>query len=150
MTDEEFEQIKDHCRAGSRIIRDETCVIDDESGYIGEFLEECTSPVMRLAALVAETHHEKWDGSGYPRGLAGEDIPIEGRITAVCDVFDAVSTSRPYKKAFPLKKCFQIIADGRESHFDPAVVDVFFDRQDEILQAFYDLSDEPAPQRIGN
>lgn len=140
LTDDEYEAMKDHCRAGSRIIRDE--VDSHGESPIGDFLQECSSPVMRLAALVAETHHEKWDGSGYPRGLSGEDIPIEGRITAVCDVFDAVSTSRPYKKAFPLEACFQIILDGRGSHFDPACVDAFFKRQKDILDAFDEYADK--------
>jgi putative two-component system response regulator len=96
---------------------------------------------MRLAALVAESHHEKWDGSGYPRGLSGEEIPIEGRITAICDVFDAVSTARPYKKAFPIEDCFEIIRQGRGTHFDPAIVDAFFRRQSEIIAAFHEYSD---------
>lgn len=145
LTAEEFEQIKDHCRAGSRIIRDDSRLDPNEgdANAISDFLGECSSPVMRLAALVAESHHEKWDGSGYPRGLSGEEIPIEGRITAVCDVFDAVSTSRPYKKAFPLDKCFQIIADGRGTHFDPAIVDAFFRRHQEVVQAFREYYDDP-------
>lgn len=132
LTPAEFEEIKEHCRTGSRIIRDDRRE-DEARNSIGQFLDGCTSPVMRLAALVAETHHEKWDGSGYPRGLAGEDIPIEGRITAVCDVFDAVSTARPYKPAFPLDTCLQIIRDGSGSHFDPMVVNAFFRRKDEII-----------------
>ena len=142
LTEEEFETIKDHCRAGSSIIREHPAVGGDDPGNISVFLEQCTSPVMRLAALVAESHHEKWDGSGYPRGLSGEDIPIEGRITAVCDVFDAVSTSRSYKKAFPLDKCFQIIADGSGTHFDPVVVKAFFKRHKDIIAAYHDYTDE--------
>lgn len=138
LTDEEFDRIKDHCRTGSLIMQEATTEgmysADEES--IGHILESCSSPVMRLAALVAETHHEKWDGSGYPRGLKGDEIPIEGRITAVCDVFDAVSTERPYKKAFPLEQCFKIIADGSGSHFDPAVVQAFFSAHREIIDTY--------------
>jgi putative two-component system response regulator len=94
---------------------------------------------MDLAAVIAQTHHEKWDGSGYPAGLKGEDIPIEGRITAVADVFDALSTKRPYKPAFPLEKCYTILEEGRGKHFDPKVLDAFFARRDEIaaIQARY-------------
>jgi putative two-component system response regulator len=79
------------------------------------------------------THHEKWDGSGYPLHLAGEDIPIEGRITAVADVFDALSSKRPYKPAFALDKCFAILEDGRDKHFDGRVLDAFFARREEIV-----------------
>lgn len=142
LTSEEFEAIKDHCCAGSRIIRvDSTSESNSSENQIGGFLDECSSPVMRLAALVAESHHEKWDGTGYPRGLKGEEIPIEGRITAICDVFDAVSTSRPYKKAYPLERCFQIIREGDGTHFDPQVVKAFFHCQAEILDAFQRYSD---------
>ena len=91
-------------------------------------------PIMKLAATIAQTHHEKWDGSGYPLGLVGEDIPIEGRITAVADVFDALSSKRPYKPAFPREKCFQILREGRDSHFDPRVLDAFFARADDIVK----------------
>jgi putative two-component system response regulator len=148
LTAEEFEKIKTHCQAGSRIIRDDSRMepLEDSSSPVGEFLGECSSPVMRLAALVAESHHEKWDGSGYPRGLAGEEIPIEGRITAVCDVFDAVSTSRPYKKAYPLEKCFKIIAEGRGTHFDPTIVDAFFSRHRDIIVAYKEYYDDDVVQ----
>ena len=142
LTDEEFEIVQDHCRAGSRIIRDDSGAEANESAdQISGFLDVCSSPVMRLAALVAESHHEKWDGSGYPRGLVGEEIPIEGRITAVCDVFDAVSTKRPYKEAFPLEKCFQIIMEGSGSHFDPAVVRAFFACRQEVIEAYLMYTD---------
>ncbi len=93
-----------------------------------------SSPVMRLAATIAETHHEKWDGSGYPVGLAGEQIPIEGRITAVADMFDALSSARPYKPAFPDEKCFAILKEERGRHFDAQVIDAFFACVDEIIQ----------------
>ena len=88
---------------------------------------------MRLAASIAQTHHERFDGSGYPIGLAGEDIPIEGRITAVADVFDALSSKRPYKPAFTRQKCFEILEEGRGSHFDSRVLDAFFDCSSEII-----------------
>ncbi len=87
-----------------------------------------------MAATIALSHHEKWDGSGYPLGLAGEDIPMEGRITAVADVFDALSSKRPYKAAFPLNQCLQIIEEGRGKHFDPQVVDAFFHSRAEIVK----------------
>lgn len=94
-----------------------------------------------MAKRIAMTHHERWDGKGYPLGLAGEDIPIEGRITAVADVFDALSSKRAYKPAFPLAKCFQILSEGRGTQFDPVVIDAFFARREEIVEIQINLSD---------
>jgi putative two-component system response regulator len=108
MTDEEWQAVRKHTRLGRKI------------------LGIPSSPIMKLAASIAETHHEKWDGSGYPHGLAGEEIPIEGRITAVADVFDALSSRRPYKEPLEWDACLEIIRAGRGKHFDPRVVDAFF------------------------
>jgi putative two-component system response regulator len=96
---------------------------------------------MRLAATIAQTHHEKFDGSGYPIGLAGEDIPIEGRITAVADVYDALSSERTYKKALPRQKCFEILEEGRGKHFDPSVLDAFFAGASEIVKVQVEFMD---------
>jgi putative two-component system response regulator len=82
---------------------------------------------------MAQHHHERWDGSGYPGGLSGSEIPLWGRICAVADVFDAVTSERPYKPAFPNEEAFQLLRDGRGAHFDPRVVDVFFERLNEVL-----------------
>ena len=141
LTNDEYETMKHHCRTGTRIISGEQIETTTSLAQIRNIVDECSSPVMRLAAIVAETHHEKWDGNGYPHGLSGEDIPLEGRITAICDVFDAISTQRPYKDPYPINKCFQIILDGRGKHFDPTVVDAFFRRRDEILETFEEFSD---------
>ncbi|MBN2803951.1 MAG: two-component system response regulator [Deltaproteobacteria bacterium] len=92
------------------------------------------SEIIQLAEVVALTHHEKWDGSGYPRGLKGEDIPISGRITAIADVFDALTTKRPYKEPFSIEKSFAIIKEGKGKHFDPNVVDAFFAAEENILK----------------
>jgi len=94
---------------------------------------------------IARTHHEKWDGSGYPAGLAGKDIPIEGRIVAIGDVFDALTSRRPYKEPFSLDKSFGISREGRGTHFDPAVVDAFFAVQDELLDIRASFQDTPNP-----
>ena len=94
-----------------------------------------------MASRIALTHHEKWDGSGYPFGISGEQIPIEGRITAVADVFDALSTRRPYKPAFPLEKCFAILLEGRGTHFDAHVLDAFLSRRDEVVLIQMSYSD---------
>ena len=85
-----------------------------------------------MAATIAISHHEKWDGSGYPLGSSGELIPIEGRITAVADVFDALSNKRPYKSAFPWEKCCEILEEGRGQHFDPNILDAFFARSADV------------------
>ncbi len=144
LTSEEYEVMKSHCVNGTRIIRDNAESADDGDCHTlagVDVFEDCNSPIMRMAALVANTHHEKWDGSGYPRGLAGKEIPIEGRITAVADVFDALSTRRPYKEAIELDECFRMIEEGRGSHFDPDVVDAFLARKAEIRKVAEDYSD---------
>jgi putative two-component system response regulator len=93
-----------------------------------------TSGLLHMAHDIALTHHERWDGSGYPRGLAGEDIPIVGRIVAVADVFDALTTERPYKKAWPLNEALAYIKEQRNKHFDPQLVDIFLEQLPAILQ----------------
>jgi putative two-component system response regulator len=87
-----------------------------------------------MGETIAMTHHEKWNGSGYPYGLKWRKIPLVGRITAIADVFDALTSDRPYKKAFSIEKSNQIILQERGKHFDPDVVDAFFEVQDAILQ----------------
>ncbi|MEA2468409.1 MAG: cyclic di-GMP phosphodiesterase [Thermoleophilaceae bacterium] len=94
-----------------------------EIGY--RIMAGSRSELLQIAATIAWTHHEKFDGSGYPRGLAGEDIPIEGRIAAVADVFDALTRDRVYRPRFSLEEAIAIMEDGRGAHFDPRVLDVF-------------------------
>ncbi len=134
---EEFSIVKRHCSFGNSIINPMSArEFDAYRGHaeLGALLLDYDGyPVMEIAAIIAQTHHEKWDGSGYPLGLAGEDIPIEGRITAVADVFDALSTKRPYKPAFSRDKCFQILEEGRNSHFDGRILDAFFSCSEEII-----------------
>jgi putative two-component system response regulator len=89
--------------------------------------------LLDTAAAIARSHHERWDGSGYPVGLAGEEIPLEGRIVAVVDVFDALTSDRPYRPALGLEAALEIVRAGAGSHFDPSVVDAFFASLDEIL-----------------
>lgn len=126
---EEFRAMQEHCDKGMQVI----CPPTDEDEWSKRYhaqtgasiLQTSDTPLMRMASQIALTHHEKWDGSGYPVGLAGERIPLSGRITAVADVFDALSTKRPYKAAFPLEKCYEILREGRGKHFDPQVLDAF-------------------------
>ena len=90
--------------------------------------------LLHMAHDIALTHHERWDGSGYPRGLQGEEIPIVGRIVAVADVFDALTTQRPYKKAWPLNEAIAYIREQRGKHFDPYLVDVFLEQLPAVLE----------------
>ncbi len=144
LTKEEFATMQQHCVFGSRIIRNDASMDIKQGHELGDSTSVTTlqSPLMQMAAIVAETHHERWDGTGYPRGLKGEQIPIEGRITAVADVFDALSSARPYKKAMPLEQCFTILSENRGSHFDPLVLDAFFRCKSEIVRTFNEYSDK--------
>jgi putative two-component system response regulator len=98
-----------------------------------EILDGSSSELLRVAADIAFTHHEWFDGRGYPRGVAGTAIPVEGRIVAIADVFDALTTSRPYKQAFPMERAFEMLVEERGSHFDPELVDLFVAARDEVL-----------------
>lgn len=116
LTPEEYETMKTHSAIGYEILRDSV------------------SPLLRTAAVIAWTHHEKFDGSGYPRGLKAEDIPLHGRIAAVADVFDALTSSRPYKAAWPIARAIEFLQEGRGSHFDPLCIDTFLQDEAAILE----------------
>jgi putative two-component system response regulator len=143
LTDDERAIMQRHCVYGSKIAGNlsgtDWKTFERHSGNGGRDIE--TSPILKLAASISLTHHEKWDGSGYPMGLAGEDIPIEGRITAVADVFDALCSKRPYKPSFPLDKCLTIMEEGRGRHFDPKVLDAFFAARAEIIRVKIECGD---------
>jgi len=98
-----------------------------------KILDNSTSPLIKLAHSVALYHHEKWDGSGYPFGLKGEEIPLEARIVAVADVFDALLNKRPYKEAWPVEDAVAEIEANRGKHFDPAVVDAMLQCLPELI-----------------
>jgi len=98
-----------------------------------DILKDGDTDLMKLAYEIVLTHHEKWDGSGYPNALSGIHIPQSGRIVAVADVFDALTSSRPYKKAWPIDEAVKLIQDGAGSHFDPEVVIHFMKCLPEIL-----------------
>jgi putative two-component system response regulator len=138
LTPEEFEALQRHSNYGKQII---DSIQDNGKRQLrqhtelgAQILDVGGSPLLSLAMRIALTHHERWDGTGYPIGLAGEDIPLEGRIVAVADVFDALSTKRPYKPAFCLDRCFSIMQAGRGTHFDPRVLDAFFARRNDIVE----------------
>lgn len=115
LTPEEFEVIKTHPSIGAQI------------------LAGGRSDIIRLAEEIALTHHEKWDGSGYPNGLAAESIPLAGRIVAVCDVLDALLSERPYKKAWPVEEALAELERGAGKHFDPRVVTALLEVKDDVL-----------------
>ncbi|HEX7026006.1 MAG TPA: HD domain-containing phosphohydrolase, partial [Gammaproteobacteria bacterium] len=99
-----------------------------------EIIGEHKSRLLEWARIIALTHHEKWDGSGYPQGLAGKEIPLIGRIVAIADVFDALTTERPYKKAWPDQEALDYLNDQRGTHFDPELVELFFSILPDILE----------------
>ncbi|WP_137166723.1 response regulator [Salinimonas lutimaris] len=116
LTDEEFEVMKTHPQIGAEILGD------------------ADSELLIMAKSVALTHHEKWDGSGYPAGLRENDIPVEGRIVAVADVFDALTSKRPYKDAWSVEKTLEVMREQKGRHFEPRLVDLLEENLDEILQ----------------
>jgi putative two-component system response regulator len=129
LTPEEFDQMKQHA-----II-----------GY--ELLKDSNSSVLQIAATIAVSHHEKFDGSGYPYGVAGDAIPLFGRIVAVADVFDALTSVRPYKEAWSLERASAFLREGAGSHFDPACVEAFFAAWDDVLAVHSSYQDEQAAAR---
>ncbi|NVJ54540.1 MAG: PAS domain S-box protein [Campylobacteraceae bacterium] len=116
LTPQEYEIMKDHVNIGY------------------DLLKNSSRDTLKASAIVAYEHHEKWDGSGYPRGLKGEEIHIFGRITAICDVFDALAHERPYKKAWELDRIIKLLKEEKAKHFDPVLVDLFLENLDKFLE----------------
>lgn len=108
-----------------------------------EILHGSTSPLIETAAVIARSHHEWWDGSGQPDGLCAEDIPVEGRIVAIADVFDALTSARRYKPAFPLDRAASMMTEERGTHFDPGLLDLFLADLDEVADIRERYRDEP-------
>jgi putative two-component system response regulator len=129
LTDSEWETIKQHTVMGA------------------EILGHGTSAILRAGAQIAMSHHEKFDGSGYPYGLAGEAIPLFGRIVAVADVFDALTSTKPYKPAWDVPRALSVIRDSSGTQFDPVCVHAFFEAIDEILAVRAQHAD-PAPAAV--
>lgn len=126
LSPEEWEIMKSHARAGYDVLKDSD------------------SPLIQLGAEIALSHHEKWDGSGYPSALLGEAIPLSGRICAISDVFDALLSVRPYKPAWRLPEVIDYLRRGRGTHFDPVLVDAFLDIMLEIQEVRRQFQDEAA------
>jgi len=129
LTPEEFEQIKPHTTFGEKVI-----LKLKEKTQDSDFVE--------YARIFAISHHERWDGSGYPKGLKGEDIPLLGRMMAICDVYDALAEPRPYKKAMPHEKAVQIILESGGSHFDPVLADLFGKMNHRFAEIAAEVSNE--------
>ncbi|GFD69703.1 two-component system response regulator [Alteromonas sp. KUL156] len=125
LTDEEFSTMQKHPEIGAEII-----------GDCGD------SILLNVAKSVSLTHHEKWDGTGYPKGLAGEDIPIEGRICAIADVFDALTSKRPYKDAWSIEDTVAFLKDQKGKHFEPKLVDLMIEILPKILDIKATFKDE--------
>ena len=132
LTPEEYEIMKQHALIGSQTLE----------AAIQAFP---SADYLRVAREIALTHHEKFDGSGYPQGLSGDDIPLSGRIVALADVYDALTTKRVYKDAFSHDKARSIIVEGRGSHFDPDMVDAFLSCETDFISAMRQLADHRPP-----
>lgn len=128
LTPEEYKIIQSHAKIGGDALIQLTERWDDD-------------PFLLTAADIAMSHHEKWDGSGYPNGLAGEDIPLAARIVAVADVYDALTTKRVYKAAMSHEEARKIIVNGRGSHFDPQMVDLFVEVEQDFINVAKELGD---------
>lgn len=142
LTDDEMNVMRRHADFGWKIIApmaDPQLTLPEPGD--GECRAGTQSPMLVMAARIAACHHERWDGAGYPRHLSGSDIPLEARITAAADVFDALSTPRCYKPAIPLEKCFEIILAERGRHFDPQVVDAFVAARPRLEATYSELLD---------
>jgi len=128
LTPEEWEVMKKHTEIGAEILR------GTRSGFV------------RVGEVVALCHHERWDGRGYPRGLQGPEIPLAARIVAVADVFDALTSDRPYRKALPLEEAFRIIEEETGNYFDPRVSRVFLASREEIARIQEQFRDQEPPK----
>jgi len=128
ITEEEFEEMKKHAAYGRDVI-----AVQERKLGVNSFLHH--------AGRMAGYHHEKWDGTGYPDGLAGDDIPIEGRLMAIADVYDALISRRVYKPPFPPEKAVAIIAEGKGKHFDPDMVEAFLKLEDTFRRIGYEYAD---------
>ena len=134
---DEFEIMKTHTTIGRNAIKQAEQFLDTDA----EFL--------RIAQEIALSHQEKWDGSGYPEELSGDDIPTSARLMAVADVYDALVSCRVYREGFPHEKAAQMILEGRGTHFDPDIVDVFIELQDEFREIARQYADSDTPVGTG-
>lgn len=116
LNEDEIKKMREHPQIGVDILGGQTCLL------------------LNMARSIAISHHEKWDGSGYPHGLKGEDIPLHGRIAAIADVFDALTTLRPYKEAWPVEDAVKLLKEESGKHFDPQLIEIFINSLPDILE----------------
>ncbi len=142
LTADEWQIMKTHAQIGADAIRDAMtrALSGNEHGQERDQIAK-SLPFMEMAEQIASGHHEKWDGSGYPKGLSGDAIPLPARLMALADVFDALSCRRVYKDAFPIEEVDRIIGEGRGTHFDPDLVDAYFDLHVEFVEIAKKFSD---------
>lgn len=126
------------------LTQEERALMQRHTDIGAAIMEGSPSELLQLGALIARSHHEQWDGTGYPNGLAGEAIPLPGRICAVADVFDALTTSRPYKPAFSIEQACEELVAGRGRHFEARLVDCFLDHRQAVAEICRELSDPHA------
>lgn len=145
----EIQIMRRHARLGEEIMapRDgsRNCHSVFSHNDAEQLLNSFESPLLRMAATIAATHHEHWNGGGYPAGLAGEAIPLEGRIVAIADVYDALSSARPYKESYTHERCRTLLEEGRGTQFDPQALDAFLECLPEVERIRQEYADrEPA------
>lgn len=136
-----------------RLDADERRIVERHTLIGAEILGGSSSKILQTAEVIAVTHHEWWDGGGYPHGLVGQEIPLFGRICAVADVFDALTSARPYKKPFSTDKAIAILEEGRGTQFEPRLLDAFLSRREEVDQirlALKDRDDLTALRAVSN
>lgn len=140
LSDLERERMKEHCEVGAKLLTEDLSLIFDKMGAA-----LVTSPskndLLQIAAKIAMHHHEHWDGNGYPEGINGEQIPVEARIVAVADVYDALRSNRPYKRGFTAEQTWEIISGASGAQFDPAIVNALGEIQEKIEERLAPLRD---------
>lgn len=144
LTPAEWDIMRRHCEIGADILRQDVSIGPSVGADFTGPSDDQRNPFLEMASSIALSHHEWWDGTGYPRRLSGETIPLEARLVAVADVYDALSTTRPYKPAFPEGAVLSIMEKQVGTHFDPAVYEAFRRSLDAFREILGRLADQAA------
>ncbi|SPD74162.1 putative two component response regulator [uncultured Desulfobacterium sp.] len=151
LTDEEWEIMKQHCKIGANILEEDITKFqlsqDVGKALSSECFKKTSNPLIRMAAGIALSHHERWDGSGYPNKLAKEEIPLESRIVSIVDVYDSLCSARPYKPSYPEEKVLMIMEDEKGSHFDPEIFN-FFSKSIDIFKGIQNKYSDNSQQSV--